>query len=225
MRRYPAFLWVPVYIGSLLILNGSHPDWSPGKLALGIALVVLACAAATYLALGPWPGRPRPTGLKWTLAGVAVFYAVCATVAGVFAGPDAGLATLLAGAVPLTAVSIWVAHVRAKTVGQEESKMADPFAEDHEDPVPGIGLDDERPLGDTPEAHDEIIPQDLPKDHPGRKAAEEQAEARDGTTPGHADGAATGRGDGPPERTEDLVAPEESRGGARFIRDRAAQRP
>ena len=44
--------------------------------------------------------------------------------------------------------------------------------------------DDETPLGDTPEAHDEISPHDLPKDHPGRKAAEEQAGGLDGSTKG-----------------------------------------
>jgi peptidoglycan/LPS O-acetylase OafA/YrhL len=162
MRRYPAFLWVPVYIGSLLVLNGGHPDWRPGELAAGIGLVVLAAAVSTYLALRPWPGRPSPAGVSWLVFGVLGFYMVCAIVAGAFAGPGAGLATLLAGLVPLTAVSIWVAHMRAKT----------PAIDDNRDPVPGVALDDERPMGDTPEAHDEIVPQDLPKDHPGRQAAE-----------------------------------------------------
>ncbi|CAA9475401.1 MAG: hypothetical protein AVDCRST_MAG53-261 [uncultured Solirubrobacteraceae bacterium] len=41
------------------------------------------------------------------------------------------------------------------------------------------------PLGDTPEAHDEIVPQDLPKGHPGRRAAERQAADGDGTTRGN----------------------------------------
>jgi hypothetical protein len=45
--------------------------------------------------------------------------------------------------------------------------------------------DSRRPLGDTPEAHDEIIPEDLPKDHPGRKEAERQAAAGDGTAHGN----------------------------------------
>ncbi len=44
--------------------------------------------------------------------------------------------------------------------------------------------DGQTPIGDTPEAHDEIIPQDLPKAHPGRSAAERQAAAGDGTTRG-----------------------------------------
>ena len=44
--------------------------------------------------------------------------------------------------------------------------------------------DHQTPLGDTPEAHDEIVPQDLPKRHPGRRAAERQAADGDGTTQG-----------------------------------------
>jgi hypothetical protein len=43
---------------------------------------------------------------------------------------------------------------------------------------------DERPLGDTPEAHDEINPHDLPLDHPGRGEAEEMAGGDEGTTRG-----------------------------------------
>jgi hypothetical protein len=42
----------------------------------------------------------------------------------------------------------------------------------------------ERPLGDTPEAHDEINPHDLPLDHPGREEAEELAGGSEGTTRG-----------------------------------------
>ena len=45
--------------------------------------------------------------------------------------------------------------------------------------------DDETDLGDTPEAHDELSPHDLPKDHPGRQEAEELAGGEDGTTTGN----------------------------------------
>ena len=47
--------------------------------------------------------------------------------------------------------------------------------------------DDQTDLGDTPEAHDEISPHDLPPGHPARGKAEEQA-AQDpgGTTSGDA---------------------------------------
>ena len=59
---------------------------------------------------------------------------------------------------------------------------------EHPEPLGPVTPDDETPLGDTPEAHDEIIPEDLPPGHPGRRAAEEQA-ARDpsGTTQGDQD--------------------------------------
>jgi hypothetical protein len=52
-------------------------------------------------------------------------------------------------------------------------------------------------LGDTPEAHDEVNPHDLPPDHPGRPAAEEQAGDEAGTTRGDRERAAD-----PPARDE-----------------------
>jgi hypothetical protein len=53
---------------------------------------------------------------------------------------------------------------------------------DHTDAVPSTHLipDDETPAGDTPEAHDEISPHDLPIDHPARPVAEERAGRRAG---------------------------------------------
>ena len=54
-----------------------------------------------------------------------------------------------------------------------------------DEPLGPMTPDDERPLGDTPEAHDEIIPEDLPKDHPGRAEAERQASTGDGTVRGN----------------------------------------
>src|SRR5215213_7404327 len=58
---------------------------------------------------------------------------------------------------------------------------------DSSDPVPRLSEDAERPLGDTPEAHDEINPHDLPPDHPGRHTAEAQAGGEEGTTRGDDD--------------------------------------
>ena len=55
---------------------------------------------------------------------------------------------------------------------------------EHSEPLGPLTPDDETPLGDTPEAHDEIIPEDLPKGHPGRQAAEKQAARGGGTTRG-----------------------------------------
>jgi hypothetical protein len=45
-------------------------------------------------------------------------------------------------------------------------------------------MDDDRPLGDTDQAHDEISPRDLPPGHPGRAEAERQAGGDEGTTRG-----------------------------------------
>lgn len=51
---------------------------------------------------------------------------------------------------------------------------------DNTDPIPNThhAVDAETPLGDTSEAHDEVSPHDLPKDHPGRAQAEHEAEDR-----------------------------------------------
>jgi hypothetical protein len=83
---------------------------------------------------------------------------------------------------------------------------------DEKEPIPSTHLipDNETAAGDTPEAHDEINPHDLPAGHPGREAAEEQADADD-------DGARTTRGDdelarAAPERDERLDASREQRG-------------
>jgi hypothetical protein len=178
MRRYPALLWLCVYVGSLLILNGSHGKWDTGELVAGIALPVIACGLAIYLTAGPWPGRPKVRGLYWPLVGTLAFYGICSLVAMLVLGPSAALAVLLAGVVPLTAVALWVAQVRRKTAVGRDGRLVDASAEDNADPVPSIGADDSRPVGDSPELHDDLIPEDLPKDHPGRPAAEKQAEPR-----------------------------------------------
>jgi hypothetical protein len=176
LRRWPPVLWLLVYVGSIFILNGGNGKWDTLELALGIGLAVLACLLAIYLAVGPWPGRPRP---RWTgplIGGVFAFYAICALAAALFSGPTESIAALLAGVIPMTAAALWVATTRAKTRSGADRRR-DPAAADGDDPFPGLGPDDRRPLGDTPEAHDEISPHDLPRDHPGRRAAERQADA------------------------------------------------
>jgi hypothetical protein len=64
---------------------------------------------------------------------------------------------------------------------------------DNDNPIPSTHLiaDDETPLGDTAEAHDEISPHDLPKGHPGRPEAEHQAEEHQAHERADADGAVT----------------------------------
>jgi hypothetical protein len=59
-----------------------------------------------------------------------------------------------------------------------------PHDDDAHEPLGPLTPDDETPLGDSPELHDEISPHDLPKGHPGRRAAEEQAGEK-GTTRGN----------------------------------------
>ena len=58
---------------------------------------------------------------------------------------------------------------------------------DEKEPLGPATPDDQTPLGDTSEAHDEISPHDLPPGHPARKEAEQQAsEDPSGTTRGDA---------------------------------------
>ena len=71
-------LWLLVYIGSVFILNGANGKWDPLELALGIGLAAIACGLGMYLALGPWPGRPRPRWAALLIGGVAAFYGICA---------------------------------------------------------------------------------------------------------------------------------------------------
>jgi hypothetical protein len=59
------------------------------------------------------------------------------------------------------------------------------MSDQREEPLGPATPDEETPLGDTPEAHDEISPHDLPPDHPGRKAAEEESGGTGGTTRGN----------------------------------------
>lgn len=75
--------------------------------------------------------------------------------------------------------------------------------------VPKQEARDDRPLGDTPDAHDEINPHDLPLSNPGRHTAEEIA-GNEGTTTGHDAGGAAGHGD-----DTDAVSADEAHGGAR----------
>jgi hypothetical protein len=67
--------------------------------------------------------------------------------------------------------------------------------EDEREPLPSAHLtaiDDERPVGDTPEAHDEINPRDIPPDNPARQEAEAQAAGGDQETRGNVEGAQGG---------------------------------
>jgi hypothetical protein len=68
---------------------------------------------------------------------------------------------------------------------REPTHEGAPHDERAEEPLGPFTPDDDTPAGDTPEAHDEISPHDLPVDHPGRQAAEELAQGPAGTTKGN----------------------------------------
>jgi hypothetical protein len=69
---------------------------------------------------------------------------------------------------------------------RHEGHPAPPHDDDANEPLGPMTPDDQTPLGDTPEAHDELNPHDLPLDHPGRERAEEMAGGEEGTTKGDA---------------------------------------
>lgn len=57
----------------------------------------------------------------------------------------------------------------------DDERQAPPHDEDAKEPLGPVTPDEETPVGDTPEAHDEISPHDIPKDNPGRREAERMA--------------------------------------------------
>jgi hypothetical protein len=82
-------------------------------------------------------------------------------------------------AILILAVIVAVAFVGFRVISKRGGSDSDSTSNfPNQEPRP------ERPLGDTPEAHDEINPHDLPLDHPGRDEAEEMAGGSDGTTRG-----------------------------------------
>lgn len=70
-------------------------------------------------------------------------------------------------------------------MNDETEHHAPPHDDEADEPLGPVTPDDETDLGDTPEAHDEVSPHDLPKDHPGRQKAEDLAGGEDGTTTGN----------------------------------------
>jgi hypothetical protein len=66
-----------------------------------------------------------------------------------------------------------------------DEQHAPPHDKEADEPLGPLTPDDETPAGDSPEAHDEISPHDLPLDHPGREEAERLAGDHGGTTGGN----------------------------------------
>ena len=67
----------------------------------------------------------------------------------------------------------------------DDRSKAPPHDEEASEPLGPMTPDDQTPLGDTAEAHDEISPHDLPPGHPGRQEAERLAGGDEGTTRGN----------------------------------------
>jgi hypothetical protein len=117
---------------------------------------------------------------KWQLGMVIAFlvvFGVTVAVTGnaIYFIPALILAALIFG----YAIFNWAMTKRVKA----RHDSLDDAMSDETEPLPSSHLipDDRTPAGDTPEAHDELNPHDLPPDHPGRQAAEAQAgDERDG---------------------------------------------
>ena len=67
----------------------------------------------------------------------------------------------------------------------EQKHDGAPHDDNAKEPLGPFTPDEETPLGDTPEAHDEISPHDIPLDNPGRPEAERLAGGEGGTTKGN----------------------------------------
>jgi hypothetical protein len=148
---------------------------------------------------------------KWQLAVVGAFVVIFGATVILTGNPIYIIAAVMIAAL----VVGWALlnRVMTKRVADRHGSIEDAMSDESE-PLPSTHLipDNATAAGDTPEAHDEINPHDIPAGHPGREAAEAQAEqeARD-------DGARTTRGEeervrAAPQRAEHLERA--TRGGA-----------
>ena len=153
MTRWPPLIWVLMALGSVLLLVGYNgADISVPALVVGGLLAAAGAGLAFWLAFGRWGHRPQPAGVSWLVPATIVFYLLCAGAA-LASGTEYAAAALAAGLFPLTAVTLITATTRAKTVGTGDG-MRETTAAAHDDPFPGVGADDETPLGDTSEHSD-----------------------------------------------------------------------
>ena len=165
MRRWPPLIWILIAVGSLFVTRGAVGEFNAGALIGGALLILIGFALALYLALSKHTG-PRPRSAVFAVAGCAAIYIVLAAAASV-AGSEYSLAALAAGVIPLTAVSLIVATVRLKTAHGDAD----------DDPVPGLSLDDETPLGDTSE-HSDALDAHGSRPNDPRTAPQSSEEAR-----------------------------------------------
>src|SRR3954452_11947800 len=149
---------------------------------------------------------------RWQLATVGAFVLIFALTA-IITGSTLFFIPAVILAVLVVAYALANRALTHRIAARHDS--VDDAVADESEPIPSTHLipDNETAAGDTPEAHDEINPHDLPPDHPGRQAAEDRA----GEEPPD-DGARTTRGDedlakAPPKREEHLEPSGEQRGG------------
>jgi hypothetical protein len=149
---------------------------------------------------------------KWQLVLVAAFLVVFGITVILTGSP-----VYLIAAVMIAALVIGYGlfnRAMTKRVASKHDSIEDAMSDETES-IPSTHLipDNETAAGDTPEAHDEINPHDLPAGHPGRAEAEQQAEEEPSD-----DGARTTRGDdelaqAAPEREDRLEPSGEQRNG------------
>jgi hypothetical protein len=148
---------------------------------------------------------------KWQLSIVVAFVVIFGVTVILTGNPVYVIAAVMIAALVIG----WALlnRVMTKRVAGKHESIGDAMSDESE-PIPSTHLipDNVTAAGDTPEAHDEINPHDIPAGHPGREAAEAQAERapRD-------EGARTTRGDdervrAAPKRAEHLERA--TRGGA-----------
>jgi hypothetical protein len=140
-----------MYVASLLILMGGTGDGRPPFLIVGGGVALIVCGTSVYLATRGAADRPSHRGFDWALAGVALFY-VAVAIAASAAGPEYALAGIAAGIIPLTATALLVATARSKTT-KHGGRLRDASADASADPFPGIGIDEDTELGETPQLH------------------------------------------------------------------------
>ena len=115
------------------------------------------------------------------IAVVLVIPAVAALLTG---EPAIAIAVVTLAAV----VGAWfvLTIARSRSVMGRHGGDPEAAAADREESVPSADVitDGDTALGDTPQAHNEISPRDLPPNHPGREEAERQSADERGTTRG-----------------------------------------
>ncbi len=137
-------------------------------------------------------GGTEPSMGKWQLGVLGLFFVVFIITAFLTGEPVYAIPVVILTLLVL-AYALFT-RAMSKRIERKHGSLEDALSDEEED-IPSAHLipDDDTALGDTPDAHDEITPHDLPLDHPGRQAAEAQAGFEGGgTTRGNAEGGADG---------------------------------